>query len=111
MSAAPARDEPAAVSLLRQLDQVCDRFEEAWIAGRQPAIEDYVTGVAEAARPDLMRHLLRVELEQRFRGGERPQPEEYRARFPEHAGLIDTLLDQWPSAAGPAAGDGKGHGR
>src|SRR5207248_924363 len=75
--------------LSERIDEACDRFEAAWRAGgRRPRIEDELAAVAEGERPALFRELLAVELELRRSAGERPEPREYRPRFPEHAATI-----------------------
>ena len=37
-------------SRLQRLDEICDRFEDAWKAGQRQRIEDYLDDVAEAHR-------------------------------------------------------------
>src|SRR5262249_22548716 len=98
------------LALARQIDRVCDHFEEDWLAGRRPRVEDYLGQAPDEARPALVRELLRVELEQRRRAGERPAPDEYSSRFPEHLALIGSLLSRTltadavpPSPPAPAA--------
>jgi predicted Ser/Thr protein kinase len=76
------------------IDAQGEPFEEAWERGERPRIEDYLAGVSEPARTDLLRHLLVIELQRRRGSGEQPTPEEYRARFPEHSGLIADCLDE-----------------
>jgi serine/threonine protein kinase/Tfp pilus assembly protein PilF len=66
---------------VRQLDQLCDRFEAAWKAGQRPRIESYLGDLAEPERSELVRELIRVEVHYRRRW-EEPQPEDYRERFP-----------------------------
>src|SRR5262249_23063447 len=65
--------EPSSLSALRQVDEVCERFEAAWQAaggaGEQPRIEEYLAGTAGRVRSELLRELLRLELAYR---GERP---------------------------------------
>ncbi len=51
------------------------------------------------ARTALFRELLVLELTYRFRGGERPTPEEYLRRFPAHAELIAAVFSE-PTVAG-----------
>src|SRR5438128_10027892 len=87
-----------------RLDPVCDRFEEGWLAGASPQLEDFLLEVAEADRPALVRELLALELDYRGRRGERPVREDYLQRFPE---LADTLVlevevDHVPAKAGDA---------
>jgi hypothetical protein len=77
--------------LVLAVDRACDDFEAAWGAGAAPRIEDYLGRVPDRARPALLAALLATELERRRGRGERPEPREYRDRFPEQAGLIDSL--------------------
>src|SRR5262245_56043157 len=48
-------NEALSPSQLEGMDQVCDRFEEAWKTGRRPQIEDYWKAVPEAERSVLLR--------------------------------------------------------
>jgi serine/threonine protein kinase/O-acetyl-ADP-ribose deacetylase (regulator of RNase III) len=89
---------------------VCQAFEAAWQAvcpeqGR-PRIEDYLTTVDAAGRGPLLRELVRVELH--YRRAERPAPDEYRRRFPEHAHLLGPLCEVRPAAQGRPASAGDG---
>src|SRR3954468_17402944 len=74
-----------------RIDEICDRFEADWTAGRRPPVEE-VLEAEPAWRIELLGHLLAVELSCRRRRGERPTPEEYRARFPGHADLIGSVF-------------------
>src|SRR5262249_22538570 len=57
-------------------------------------------------QPDLLRHLLAVELAYRIRGGEHPTPEEYRSRLPGHDEVIRaTFKVAAPSLLGPECRD------
>jgi serine/threonine protein kinase/WD40 repeat protein len=64
-----------------RIDEICDRFEQAWKAGSRPRIEDYLGDCAEPERSVLLRELIALEIDYRRRAGEQPQAEEYRARF------------------------------
>jgi hypothetical protein len=77
---------------LSWIDEAADRFEQAWQAGERPRIEAYLAGAEEPRRAMLLEELVRVEAELRGAEGEAPTPNEYRARFPEHAELIDAAL-------------------
>src|SRR4051794_11463944 len=89
--AAGAGDLPAP-ELARRVDAACDHFEDHCRAGRRPRIEDYLGEVPETARPWLFRELLIIELAYRRHAGERPDPKEYRTRFPEHIATVDALF-------------------
>jgi serine/threonine-protein kinase len=88
---APSQSGSAALtlSLERQVNDVCDRFEAAWQAGARPRLEDYLADCPEPARPALLAELLPLELAYLRGAGEAPAAAEYRARFPGHDALID----------------------
>ncbi len=95
MSAKPEPEStklPLPLSVLDEIDQICDRFEGAWGRGEAPRLEDYLGAVAEPDRPALLRELLAADLNARRRRGERPTPAEYAARCPEHARRIIDLF-------------------
>ena len=95
----PADDDRGSLAEFEHVVERCDRYEAAWREGRRPRIEDYL---AEALEPEraalLLRELLTLELELRSNGGERPEPQEYRERFPGHVELINRILNE----AGPS---------
>jgi hypothetical protein len=73
--------------LARQVDRICDRVEQAWVAGERPRIEDALAEVPAEARPALLWELVRLEVCYRQQRGEAPTPGEYHARFPPGAEL------------------------
>jgi serine/threonine-protein kinase len=78
-------DNELPVTLLRQVDDACGRFEAAWQAAapeERPRIEAFLDAVPEAARPDLVNELVALEIELRRRAGEHAELAEYQARFP-----------------------------
>jgi eukaryotic-like serine/threonine-protein kinase len=88
-------------SLPVSLDRACDHFEAVW-PEKRPRIEDYLRDAPEPGRAALLRALLELELELRRGVGERPDREEYRERFLEHAELVDAVFDA--DAAASTAG-------
>ena len=86
--ATPTEEGNRSPSLGGRVEAMCDRFEAAWKAGRRPPIEDYLGAGSESGQTVLFRELLVLELTYRDRVGDRPTPEEYSGRFPEHAELI-----------------------
>src|SRR5438445_5303102 len=68
--------------LARRLDDVCRRFEDAWAAGQQPAIETYVHEAPDLEPAVLLPELIVIEIHYRRQGGDDPQPAEYHERFP-----------------------------
>jgi WD40 repeat protein len=77
---------------LEQVDQLCDRFEDAWKAGQGPRIEDYLDDVPEPERSKLFEELLQLELAYRGRNQETFTAEEYRQRFPGQAEVIKAVF-------------------
>jgi WD40 repeat protein len=81
MSSVSEADSPAA--LARLVDRVCTQFERDWQAGRQPRVEDYLSGASSVEREALLRELVPLEADYRRRRRESPRPEEYAGRFPD----------------------------
>jgi tRNA A-37 threonylcarbamoyl transferase component Bud32 len=80
------------LSLERQVNAACDRFEAAWQAGGRPRLEDYLADCPGPARAPLLAELLLLELTYRGRAGEGPAAEEYHARLPGYGPLIDNAF-------------------
>ncbi len=80
---------PLPLSMIRRVDQACDRFEAEWQAGRRPEIERYLETASGPERLALLHALLVSELELRQGRGERPTADEYLRRFPRCAGIVD----------------------
>ncbi len=100
------------MDVLDQIDLICDRFEAAWQAGERPRIEDELGEFAAAYRPALFRDLLAAELSARRWRGERPEPHEYRDRFPGDAATIgDAFGGPTRHGAEPSAAAGAELGR
>jgi hypothetical protein len=73
-----------------RLESICDRFEDAWRDGDRPSPEEFWEGRVES--PDLLRELLVLDVAYRMRSGERPDADEYAARFPGHESMIQDAL-------------------
>lgn len=82
LPADPTNDDSQS-KLFDELDEICDRFEEAWCAGEQPRIEEAIQGLAEPLRSRLLQELVALEVAYRQQEGLFPSLEEYEARFPE----------------------------
>jgi WD40 repeat protein/tetratricopeptide (TPR) repeat protein len=85
-------DDGSPLTVARQINQLCDRFEAEWQAGAEPIVENYIADAAEPARHELVRELLKLDIHYRRERGDTLVPRDYVARFPEHVSLIDTLL-------------------
>jgi serine/threonine-protein kinase len=76
----------------RQVQSLCAGFEADWLAGRSPRLEEFLAQVADGQRALLLRRLLAVDVAQRSRGGESPTAEDYRARLPGDAAVINDVF-------------------
>jgi serine/threonine protein kinase len=92
VESSPANPDQLPLSADRRIDDICDRFEDAWRTGGRPRLEDYLGDAPEPERAARFSEMLRVELHYRRLAGDSPTSEEYRLRFPEYPQLIDALL-------------------
>ena len=95
----PSRSLP--LSVLQQIDQVCDSFEAAWNAGVRPRIEDYLDASTIQERTELFRELLAREIELRKKAGESPDLAEYLGAFGFYGDLIGTVINNHGHGATP----------
>ena len=70
------------------IDRTATLFDQATREGQRPRIEDFLMGVTEPRRSQLLEELLRVEVEYRRKAGEKPTAGEYAKRFREHGTMI-----------------------
>src|SRR5262249_23191056 len=87
---------------LERIDQICDRYEVARLAGKRPCIDDYLREVPEAERSGLLQELLRLEQaylqndqRQRWQRGERISVKAYLEEtlaLREHPGLVFEMI-------------------
>jgi serine/threonine protein kinase len=73
-------------------EQVARRFQRAWKEGERPRIEDYLAGVDQPLRPQVLESLLRVESDFRREAGEESSVDEYLARFPQHGEVVEAVF-------------------
>jgi hypothetical protein len=87
----------------RRVNELANRFEDAWKAGQRPRIEDYVADRPEVERAALLRELIGVEVYYRRLLGEDPKPEDYYGRFPalERGWLAGVVASATPRIAPP----------
>jgi hypothetical protein len=82
------RESPDGETLLR-ISRAVERFEEDWRRGEPRMLEELVRGESgPAARAELLRYALAVELKYRRERGELPTIAEYERRFPEHGETV-----------------------
>jgi len=63
-----------------RLEQVVERFEEAWRRGERPAVEDYLPAGGGGSR-ELILELAHADLECRLKAGEAARVEAYLGRY------------------------------
>ena len=107
---------PVDQSQFQRIDELADRFEEAWKAHlrdpeihRRPQIEEYLKDVTEADRSEARKELIRVEVECRRRGQQQPTAEEYLSRFPEDGPVFCSLFPDDPRLGPTMAAAGQNH--
>jgi serine/threonine-protein kinase len=90
MSELPSKDDQYTLPESKALyvDQICNRFEEAWQTGSRPRMEDYLADVGDPMRSALVRELVLLDIDYRRLSGEDPQPADYLAAF-------TTLDSEW----------------
>jgi serine/threonine protein kinase len=75
-----------------ELEQIIDRFEQAWQRGDHPALDDYLPP-GEPARGAALVDLVHVDLERRLKAGEAMRVETYLQRYPELVARPEVVLD------------------
>src|SRR5271165_930838 len=85
-------DHGLAIADMQRIDDACDRFESTWRGGDRPDLESFLAGFFEAARTQLLRDLLALELDLRLEQGDVPDDHAYRQRFPGHDDVIDAVF-------------------
>jgi serine/threonine protein kinase len=76
----------------QRLERILERFEDAWVRGERPAIEDYLREAAED-RSALLVELVHADLEYRLRAGEAVRVEDYLGTFPELCDILHAELE------------------
>ncbi len=70
------------VVILARIDEVCDRFEAAWVQGSEPDLAAHLGETGGPLRIRLYRELLMLDLEYRRARGDDPSASTYHDRFP-----------------------------
>lgn len=63
--------------LQRQLDLICNAFEEGWSADTQSQFDEFLKQVDDEHRERLLRMLLEVDVELRLKAGQQVTPQDY----------------------------------
>jgi WD40 repeat protein len=89
----PTRDS-LSLETAKKIDQLCDRFEAQWLAGKRPRIEDYLAAAPSALQPVLLQSLLPIELELIRKSGKTAVEADYQKRFPASAKLVAKVFQE-----------------
>ncbi|WP_063709013.1 serine/threonine-protein kinase [Rhodopirellula sallentina] len=87
------------ISLLQQIDTICDAFEKAFLLDRDARLEDFLPEWPHGQLRLLLKQLLELELDHRRQWGDCPEPESYISRFPDFAETISEVFDRCESDA------------
>jgi len=89
----------AALEQARRINCACEEFERRWRSGQRPRLESEIERAQPSDQAALFEELLMLELELRHDGAERPDPQEYVARFPDRQVRITAIFTQTAPAS------------
>jgi len=92
----PGNNDSPDLEAARRIHRICEDFESRWRGGGRPRIEE----IREQDDDSLFEELLILEIELRCEAGERPSPDEYRARFPGSAARVEAAFAHLVVAGG-----------
>lgn len=79
-------------SILLAIDDVCEKFEGAWLAGQRPEVARFLEMMPEKHRGRLLQDLIPSDVDFRRKAGEQPSREEYAQRFPQFAANVEAAF-------------------
>src|SRR5580765_1555294 len=88
------------------VDAICDAFEAAWLAGREPRIEEFLPRGESGHEEALFRELLVSEWDLRWRHAPPVELQPYLERFAQSSQLVAELWDVWHAKQSECSGDG-----
>jgi serine/threonine protein kinase len=86
------------LALFRRVDQACLDFEDEWLAGQRPAVEDYLADLTAAEQAALLPELLLLEWNYRHEAGDSFYSEEYARRFDPQRAVVAEAWRCWKAA-------------
>lgn len=96
-------DPSLPLPLLQHIDSICTDFETAWQAVAPPRFEEYLGLAHEGERSELLRELLRLELDYRSRRAREFSQAALQRQFPEQEQLIADVFTDWAKYTAPGA--------
>lgn len=80
------------VERLERILAICEQFDDAWLAGGAPKIEDFLGRVEPELKGELLGELLGLEVSNLIDDGQDPRPESYLGRFPGFSSEVEALF-------------------
>src|SRR5262245_7171563 len=90
----PDTPDPGLAPPGQSVDELCDRYEDAWLAGAPFPLEDLVRSAPENLRPELFRELVRLEQEYRTKASRPLTVPEARERYAELGSWTDRVIQE-----------------
>src|SRR5262245_64663202 len=87
------------------VDAICDAFEAAWLAGREPRIEEFLPRGDSGHEEALFRELLVSEWDLRWRHAPPVELGPYLERFAQSSQLVAELWNVWHAKQSERSGD------
>src|SRR5262245_17626191 len=102
-------EQPRSSAPSAGVDAICDAFEAAWLAGREPRIEEFLSrgdSRGDSGHDDaLFRELLVSEWDLRWRHAGHVELQPYLERFAESSQLVAELWSVWHAKQSERSGD------
>ena len=84
--------------VVAHINEIHDRYAQAWQTSPRPRIEDYLRTVHEPEYAALLFLLIQTDVQQRRACGETPCADEYERRFPNATDMMESVLSDSPAS-------------
>ncbi len=89
----------------RNMDSMCDAFEDRWKSGERPEIAEFLDRVDGPERSELLRELIQIELWWRRNETPAPNQKEYQTRFPGDHSIVTEAFELFRQEVQQQQGD------
>ena len=96
------------IPLIKQLDRICDDFEQDWEAECSADISRYLDRIDEAHREKLLEMLIELDVELRQGSGQTVLPDDYVTHGEAACKIVQQILDDAPNHRGTVIGNKHG---
>jgi serine/threonine protein kinase len=79
---------------MERFEKLADEFEDEWFVGNGPRIEDFLERVDQADRQELLKRLVRIEVEYRLKSDETIETINFDRLGPEAAEIVQKYVDE-----------------